>query len=110
MFSFIDFARRFCTTFSSRAFLPLQEILAEQKPKMQELNAILKKYTSEVQNHLRGATFVAVNDKGSFSITSSFLGEAADTRQEKHFTPSPSASVPLTLQKRSPFKQIHYSG
>ena len=31
---------------------------------MENLDAILKKYTSEVENHLHGATFVAVDDKG----------------------------------------------
>jgi hypothetical protein len=69
MFSFFDFTQRIFTTFSSRAFLALQEIPPPQPTsnmgsKMDDLDAILKKYTSEVENHLHGATFVAVNDKG----------------------------------------------
>ena len=32
---------------------------------MNDIDAILKKYTSEIENHLHGATFVAVNEKGS---------------------------------------------
>jgi hypothetical protein len=69
MFSFFDFAQKIFTTFSSRAFLALQEIPPAQpnsnmESKMNDLDAILKKYTSEIENHLHGATFVAVNEKG----------------------------------------------
>jgi hypothetical protein len=31
---------------------------------MDSLDAVLQKYTSEVENHLHGATFVAVDAKG----------------------------------------------
>jgi hypothetical protein len=70
MFSFFDFTQKIFTTFSSRAFLALQEIppaqpISNMKSKMDDLDAILKKYTSEVENHLHGATFVAVNGKGT---------------------------------------------
>jgi hypothetical protein len=70
MFSFFDFTQKIFTTFSSRAFLALQEIPAQpisnMESKMNDLDAILKKYTSEIENHLHGATFVAVNEKGFF--------------------------------------------
>jgi hypothetical protein len=32
--------------------------------KMENLDAILRKYTSEVENHLHGATFIALDAKG----------------------------------------------
>jgi hypothetical protein len=35
---------------------------------MQDLDAILKKYTSEVQNHLMGATFIAVIREGKLPL------------------------------------------
>jgi hypothetical protein len=44
-----------------------KQIPAPQQLKMEELDAILSKYTSEVTNHLQGATFVAVNVEGSSS-------------------------------------------
>jgi hypothetical protein len=66
MFSIFDFLLHIFKTFSSRAFLPLQDQSGPMlQPKTEALDAILKKYTSEVENHLRGATFLAVNDKGS---------------------------------------------
>jgi len=70
MFSIFDFTQKIFTTFSSRAFLALQEIppaqpILNMESKMNDIDAILKKYTSDIENHLHGATFVAVNEKGS---------------------------------------------
>jgi hypothetical protein len=71
MFSFIDgFPRHMFNVFVSRGFLPSQAVPAAGN-KMQDLDAILKKYTSEVENHLRGATFVAVDKAGKSNLSTS---------------------------------------
>jgi hypothetical protein len=63
MLSIFEFSQQVFNFVSSRAFLPLQTTpLTESK--MENLDAILEKYTSEVENHLHGATFVAVDNKG----------------------------------------------
>lgn len=64
MFSIFDFSQRIFSYISSRAHLPLQAT-PPIVPKMENLDAILKKYTSEIENHLQGATFVAVDAKGT---------------------------------------------
>ncbi|KAH8759206.1 beta-lactamase class C [Hyaloscypha sp. PMI_1271] len=49
---------------------------------MEELDAILSKYTSEVTNHLRGATFVAVNFEGETLYSKSFGQRTFDTTED----------------------------
>lgn len=67
MFSFIDgFPRYMFHVFASRGFLPQQAVPAADN-KMKDLDAILKKYTSEVENHLRGATFLVVDKTGRYA-------------------------------------------
>jgi hypothetical protein len=64
MFSFIyNFPRHLFSIFASRGFLPIQAVPVADS-KMQDIDDILKKYTSKVENHLRGATFVAVDRAG----------------------------------------------
>ena len=48
---------------SSRESPPFQSVQT-MGSKMLDLDSILKKYTSEIENHLNGATFIVVNDKG----------------------------------------------
>jgi hypothetical protein len=48
--------------------------------KMEDLDAILKKYTSEVENHLRGATFIAVDREGKLLFFG--LSESLDSFRE----------------------------
>lgn len=63
MFSFLTSYPQLSNYFLSRAAMP-SRVTPEIRPKMQELDNILLKYTSLIENHLHGATFIAVNTEG----------------------------------------------
>jgi len=47
--------------------------MAEQKLDLQELDQVLKRNTSELPNHLQGASFSVFNDKGVYHTFFLFL-------------------------------------